>query len=238
MNSTESVPVEFPMAIVTAFKPDSKIRKLYNKCIQRSQGGKHDNLLKQMRFYVLHQLATNAVQTFPALSIAECGCWWGHSTHILANILQAHVDFSGRLHVFDSFDGLSEFKPQDHSEFRSTQVLRNRARNGFRSDLTQVTTSLDDFPFVRIHPGWVPTKFFEVEDEKFGLVTIDLDLYEPIRDAVQFFYPRLQDGGLMYFDDYGYETFPGAKIAVDEFLQTVRPRLFLELPFGSAFLIK
>jgi hypothetical protein len=42
----------------------------------------------------------------------------------------------------------------------------------------------------------------------------------------------------MYFDDYGYETFPGAKLAIDEFLKDERPSFFLDMPFGSAFLIK
>jgi hypothetical protein len=42
----------------------------------------------------------------------------------------------------------------------------------------------------------------------------------------------------MYFDDYGYNTYPGAKLAVDEFRQKESPAFFMELPAGAAFLIK
>jgi hypothetical protein len=238
VESTRSGQNELPLKIITGFKPDNPIRSLYTESLQRAQDGKYDNLLKQMRYYVLHQLATHAVEKFPALNFAECGCWWGHSTHILSRILEAHSGFSGRLHVFDSFEGLSEFKPQDYSEYRSTPAMQERARRNFRSDLERVASGLSGFPFVTLHPGWIPAKFFEVEDQEFSLVTVDVDLYEPIRDAMQFFYPRLRQGGVMYFDDYGYETFPGAKLAVDEFRKTVTPQFFLEMPMGSAFLIK
>lgn len=228
---------ELPLELVTAFD-DNPIMRLYDASIQRSQGGRYDNLLKRLRFYVLHQLATHAIGRFPDLSIAECGCWWGHSTQILASIASAQPGFSGQLHVFDSFEGLSEFKEQDHSEFKSTPELREAARRNFRSSFEHVSTHLSDFPFVKIHQGWIPTRFDDVKDNKFSLVTVDVDLYEPTRDAVRFFYPRLQTGGCMYFDDYGYNTYPGAKLAVQELLREETPAFFLELPAGAAILLK
>jgi hypothetical protein len=229
---------ELPLPTLTAFKAGDPVRALYNDCLQKAQGGSHDNLLKQLRYYVLHQLVVEAARKFPALSIAECGCWWGHSTRIIAALLKAQDGFCGRLHVFDSFEGLSEFKAQDQSTFRPTPAQEERARSFFRSDLARVSEGLSAYPFVTFHPGWIPTKFREVEGETFSLVTVDVDLYEPTRDAVEFFYSRLNKGGIMYFDDYGYETFPGAKLAVDQHRRTVAPELFVALPFGSAFLVK
>jgi hypothetical protein len=224
--------------IVIGFSRNNEIRQLYTKGLRDAQGGAHDNTLKQLRYYVLHQLAAAAVTKFPALNIAECGCWWGHSTHILAEIAAAHPGFSGKLHVFDSFEGLSEFKEQDETVLRPTQAAKDAARRNFRSNLARVSKGLSGFPFVRFHPGWIPTRFSEVETESFSLATIDVDLYEPTRDAIAFFYPRVCKGGLLYFDDYGYETYPGAKLAVDEFLKDQQPALFIDMPFGSAFLIK
>lgn len=224
--------------IVTAFRQKNTIRQLYADSLQRAQNGKYDNSLKQLRYYVLHQLAAAAVAKFPTLSIAECGCWWGHSTHILASILAAQPGFSGRLHVFDSFEGLSEFKAQDESTFRPTEASKDSARKNFQSNLARVSEGLSSYDFVQIHPGWIPTRFRDVEGESFSLVTIDVDLYEPTREALRFFYPKLRKGGFLYCDDYGYETFPGAKLAVDEYLKDQEPELFLDLPIGSAFLIK
>jgi O-methyltransferase len=238
MARPKSMPGELPLEIITAFNEGNAIQQLYDASIQSSQEGRHDNLLKRLRFYVLHQLATQAVRRFPNLSVAECGCWWGHSTQMLSRIMRDQSDFTGQLHVFDSFEGLSEFKDQDHSEFKSSPKRQEATRKNFKSDLAHVSSHLSDFPFVRIHEGWIPTRFDDVKDDRFSLVTVDVDLYEPTRDAVRFFYPRLQPGGCMYFDDYGYNTYPGAKLAVDELRQEQSPAFFLELPAGAAFLIK
>ena len=53
---------------------------------------------------------------------------------------------------------------------------------------------------------------------KFALIHIDLDLYEPTRNALEFGWEKLSDGGSLICDDYGFITCPGATRAVDEFL--------------------
>lgn len=36
-------------------------------------------------------------------------------------------------------------------------------------------------------------------------------------DCCKFFYPRMERGGVMIFDDYGFVSCPGAKMGVDKF---------------------
>ena len=48
---------------------------------------------------------------------------------------------------------------------------------------------------------------------------INVDLYEPTKDSLDFFYPRLVKNGVIICNDYGSCKFPGAKKAVDEFLE-------------------
>ena len=64
-----------------------------------------------------------------------------------------------------------------------------------------------------------------------------MDLYQPIKDSLDFFYDRTLKNGIIVFDDYGYISFPGAKKAVDDFLKEKKD-FFLPLPSGQAFLIK
>ena len=47
-------------------------------------------------------------------------------------------------------------------------------------------------------------------------------------------------GGVILLDDYGSMSFPGAKLAVDEFLKNLNRNeyLFVPLSFGSAIIIK
>jgi len=47
---------------------------------------------------------------------------------------------------------------------------------------------------------------------------IDCDLYKSYKTTLQFVWPKLINGGLLYLDEYYSLKFPGGKIAVDEFL--------------------
>ena len=46
---------------------------------------------------------------------------------------------------------------------------------------------LKDFKFVKTYKGWIPEKFFLVENQKFSLIHIDVDLYEPTLKSLEFF---------------------------------------------------
>lgn len=223
--------------LLDALSPENSIRMLYDEAIQKPQQGQHDNLNKRMRFYLMHQLARQASLRNPHLDLVECGSWFGHSSYITATLM-AQCKSAGRLHVFDSFEGLSEFKPPDRSGHWTTDEQRAEVRAWFRSDLERVRQFLAPFESVELYPGWIPDRFADLAPSKLGFVSIDVDLYEPTRDCIGFFYPRLVDRGIMYFDDYGYRDFPGAKWAVDEYLQEHVPAFFIDGPAGSAFAIK
>ena len=67
-------------------------------------------------------------------------------------------------------------------------------------------------------------------------VHVDVDLYEPTLASLAFFYPRMNPGGVMVCDDYGFTTCPGATKAVDEFLHD-KPEKMIALPNGGGFFI-
>jgi hypothetical protein len=90
---------------------------------------------------------------------------------------------------------------------------------------------------VRYYKGWIPERFPEVADRGFRFVYLDLDLYEPTRDSLAFFYPRLRRGGVLACDDYLMSTCPGVRQAVDEFLAD-KPEKMLGMPDGGGVFIK
>ncbi|HXB61316.1 MAG TPA: TylF/MycF/NovP-related O-methyltransferase, partial [Acidobacteriaceae bacterium] len=59
----------------------------------------------------------------------------------------------------------------------------------------------------------------EVTERSFALVHIDCDLYEPMKAALEFFYPRMPKGGMLILHDYSSGTWEGTTKAVDEFCQ-------------------
>jgi hypothetical protein len=89
----------------------------------------------------------------------------------------------------------------------------------------------------RFYPGWIPERFNEAAACRFCFVHIDVDLYQPTRDSLEFFYPRMSPGGMIVCDDYGYVNCPGAKQACDE-LAADWPERWLHLPTGQGLLIK
>lgn len=222
-------------SVLNSLAAGNPIRKLYRKAIDVAQGGKPDNDAKQFRYYVLHQLVEQSVKRFPLLDVVECGCWHGHSTLLIANLMKGRA---GRLHVFDSFKGLSEFKEQDRSDTFNTTAKREAERVHYASDIHRLRRLVEPFGFVDLHKGWIPDVFEDVPLGSISFAMIDVDLYEPTLASLRHLYPHLMTGGAIFFDDYGYRNFPGAKIAVDEFLRDYTPTLFIENPMGSAYLVK
>ena len=99
---------------------------------------------------------------------------------------------------------------------------------------------MSEFNFIDIQKGWIPDKFKNVSDKRFSFVHIDVDLYEPTYECLNFFYSRLEKNGVIVCDDYNSSTFPGAKKAWDEFFRNKKEDLLFsyEVPMGSAFIIK
>jgi O-methyltransferase len=220
------------------FDPGEPYQLLYREAIEATQTGQNDNLSKQMRFFMLYQTARDACRMAPDLDFVECGCFRGHSTYMIARILQQNR-FQGEMHVFDSFEGLSAFTAADESETFSTDEQKAAVRKHFAADRQEVMQLLAPFGFVRFYPGWIPERFHEVAERRIVFLSLDVDLYEPTRDSLEFFFPRLAEGGAVFLDDYGfYRTFPGARKAIDEYLLKAPHRHLLRMPFGSALIIK
>jgi predicted O-methyltransferase YrrM len=114
--------------------------------------------------------------------------------------------------------------------------LEEKLAFSYSKDLLE--ENLADFNFIKIYEGWIPKRFHEVQDKTFSFVHIDVDLYEPTKESLDFFYSRLAPKGIIVCDDYNFCQFPGAKKAFDEFLENNNPSFFYEVPYGASFIIK
>src|SRR5262249_51180578 len=126
--------------------------------------------------------------------VAECGTYKGGSAFFMARHIIEHK-LDKRLCLFDSFEGLSAPAAVDGSHWH---------RGALTSSLTDVQNCLAPLgatPFVEFFPGWIPSRFPNVSDRKFCFVHIDVDLHDPTRDSMEFFYPRLTPGGIIVLDD-------------------------------------
>ncbi|MCR4924799.1 MAG: TylF/MycF family methyltransferase [Clostridiales bacterium] len=67
-----------------------------------------------------------------------------------------------------------------------------------------------------VRKGFFPTTMIDVDDT-FCFVSLDLDLYKPIFDGLEYFYPRLVRGGYIFVHDCVNKGYLGAREAVLEF---------------------
>ena len=58
-------------------------------------------------------------------------------------------------------------------------------------------------------------------------------IYPSAKECFEYIYPRLNQGGIIVFDDYGFPDCDGVKQAVDEFVAKHKLEI-LSLPTGQA----
>lgn len=156
---------------------------------------------------------------------AECGVYEGASSYLIcrrtSGLEKAH-------HVFDSFEGLSPPSLEDGDYWRKGDLSCGEET---------IRDNLKMFTDVHYYKGWIPTRFQEVSDVMFCFVHLDIDLYQPTWDSLNFFYERMVPGGIILCDDYGFSTCPGAKKAMDSYCSD-KPEAIISLPTGQGFIMK
>lgn len=152
--------------------------------------------------YLLCCLAQDATRRCPG-DVAECGVYKGGTAKILAELVCDRP-----VHLFDTFSGMPETDPgkdiHQAGDFNDTS-------------LEVVQAYLSDHANVNCIAGLIPASLETVSCRTFSFVHVDLDIYASIKAACEFFYCRLQAGGTLLFDDYGYASCPGARSAIEEF---------------------
>ena len=140
---------------------------------------------------------------------AELGVYKGDS----ANILHL-MDNDREFHLFDTFEG---FKNKDLSR-ESGKAATYTTANFADTSLSKVKRKLSSSKFV-FHQGYFPESTKDMGEMKFALVNMDVDLYNPTKAGLEYFYPRLSKGGVIIIHDYTPE-WQGIIKAVDEFCET------------------
>ncbi len=220
------------------FEKNKKV-KLYFESLKASRNSSDTNLYRELRFYNLQNCLEHINKYDVQGDYVECGVWKGQSAYIISSHLKKRKNNS-LLHLFDSFDGgLSDKTEKDKNlaeNLTSERILEEKL--AFSSTKAELEENLSKFDFLKIYEGWIPDRFHEVKDKSFCFIHIDVDLYEPTLESLNFFYSRLNQKGIIVCDDYNFCQFPGAKKAFDEFFSKNNPSFFYEVPLGGALVIK
>ncbi len=173
-------------------------------------------------------------------AIVECGVWRGGSSMAAALTLlkQQHTSKAPvrDLHLFDTFEGMSE--PTEHDVSKAGQPAQGKWEQSIQGngssqwcyaseeDVRQnMTTTGYPAERVHLHPGRVEDTLPEQAPEQIALLRLDTDWYESTRHELIHLFPRLAVGGVLIIDDYG--EWQGARRAVDEYMVQTGVRLLL-----------
>lgn len=151
----------------------------------------------------------------------ELGCWNGTNLVYLAKIVsilkpQSYTEVIG----FDWFQGLKA---------SSINKEKDTADEGIEGEFKGNIELLEDVirlydldEFVRLVKGdvveTIPAFLQARKDIRFSFIYVDLDLYSPVKVGIELLYSRLLKGGVMVFDEYNLEDWPGETSAVHDVL--------------------
>lgn len=187
------------------------------------------NYMDYIRLSTLELIAHEIIVNKLDGNVAELGVYKGKFARYINQYFPDR-----KLFLFDTFQGFCETDIK--SEIQNTY---SPGEQDFSN--TSVEKVLNIMPFPKqciIKAGYFPNTAIGLNEE-FVFVSIDADLYDPIYNGLQYFYPRLKKGGYIFIHDYNNDYYKGAKQAVRRFCSE-NNLSYLPLPDsgGSAVIMK
>jgi O-methyltransferase len=202
------------------WRAEGPFRAAYDQIRARS-------LVAPEQAFILYSLARQA-WPLPG-DYLEAGVYRGGTARLVRTLFDRAPNGPGRqLHLFDTFAGMPE-----------TDAKRDLHRKDDFADTSveAVSSFVGKEDWIRYHAGFIPDTFQGLESMRIAFAHVDVDIHRSIIDSCAFIYPRLLQGGIMVFDDYGVASCPGARAAVDEFFAD-KPEVPLVLRTGQAVVFR
>lgn len=155
--------------------------------------------------------------------ICEFGVAQGETSALIANEIAKYT--TKKLHLFDSFEGLS--KPTEKDELKDDIFALGSmdayfGKMAFPEDMVRSRMQAISFPSNRyvIHKGFIEQSIHNDKNlpDAVCFAYVDFDFYEPIKIALAYLHKVMPCGAMIVVDDYNFFSI-GAKTAVDEFVE-------------------
>lgn len=171
------------------------------------------------RLYILQQFAKR--QQKLNSNFVEVGIYAGMSMYFMA-------DYCDKLFIgIDSFEGVSEPLPGVDTDYF--------VKGSLACDIENAEKYLEKFNNIKLIKGWVPEILQTLPELQYSLVHIDVDLYNPTKESIEYFWDRLLPDGVLICDDFGSSKTVGAKKAMIDFFGREN---IIEFSTQQAFVIK
>lgn len=184
------------------------------------------------RHWIVSYSTRHAIQfTNPdEFNFVECGVGDGMSAfYTLREINNNRKTLNNsKLYLFDSWGPMkktdlieSEFDSID----RYSELELDVTKNNLKEYETQIV----------YHKGYIPKVFYQLPNTLDSIIYmhIDLNSTKPTIASLEFFFPKLVPGGVILFDDYGWNNHKDTKHAVDNFFKD-KPGILMQLLTSQA----
>jgi hypothetical protein len=140
--------------------------------------------------------------------MVELGVYKGNSASVLAAFARPE---KRHVYLFDTFSGF------DARDLRGVDGERSPLFSDTSLEGVKRLVGTDGVTYV---PGFFPESTANLTlPAAIAVAHIDCDLYQPVKAALECFYPRVSPGGILLLHDYSSGHWPGVRQAVDEFFQ-------------------
>jgi len=190
-----------PLADYSPWATDARFQKIYSAI-------KSHTLVDLYRCYELWQLVEQTAK-LPNGDVIEVGVWRGGTGGMLATRCLS-LGLDSRVYLCDTFTGVVKadeaekiYAGGEHSD-TSVAIVKALVRS------LRVENAV-------ILKGIFPDDTGEmIEDSRFRFAHIDVDVYRSAKESVEWIWPRLVIGGIMVYDDYGFQGCEGIARLVNE----------------------
>jgi hypothetical protein len=191
-----------------------------------------DKVLNELkwRHYVVHYTASLAFSQTVNRNIVECGTCDGLTIFFAINKLKKDKSFKAFL--YDAWDEMKE-------EYLTTPREKKNKGNYAYLDIEVTKKNLKNFrDNIIFNQGYIPEIFSKgTNPDKICWLHIDLNSSKPTKESLDFFYPLLEVGGVILFDDYSWSGFVDTRKVIDDFFLDKKGEFF-HVPTGQSFFIK
>lgn len=176
------------------------------------------------RCYELYLCATQ-VEQVPG-DLVEVGVWRGGTAALVASVLPGK-----QMHLFDTFAGVAKadgafdtlYSGGEHAD-TATDIVEQLFSAASRT--------------ARFHVGIFPDDTLGELPETVAMAHIDVDTYGSAKESFRAIWPRVQAGGMLIFDDYGFFGCEGVAQAVTELRGDLDDAVFVHNLNGHGLFIK
>ena len=211
--SIDELPI-MPLAAAVEFEPDTIItvaaseddeKALTHLVIRTGYRGEVMSLFSlsktiSLKTAAIRRLSRRLDELGVEGAAADLGAWYGDISWQINAMMPDR-----KLYLFDTFSGYDRrdtdiekekgLSKAQSGDYAPTEYGKEHFRDRLMSRLPHPEK-------VDIREGWFPETAYDLEDEKYAFVHIDTGLYQPTYSGIQYFFPRMNRGGVILVSGY------------------------------------